>query len=1261
MAVTTVPVSEHPSKSLVNDIRRAREFYRYLEPQDVIPKQYKPSTGGFAEHRDESPDLSTSLSPYCQLVALRCNVRKAMLSFIDRDTMFVLAEAYRATSQTSDPSEFGFQEDPILSSCSSMSSKDRVCEMTIRVNPSNETGEIPMYQISDMSASRFSSVPVVCGPPYYRFYAGTPITTKAGINIGSLSVMDTVPREGLTIPEQQFLGQTAAQIMAYLETNRQAIDGRRSIRMAKSIEAFVAGKRSLREHTDSHIKPITTAGQPSSNGVRRDSYNEKWPENITSPGNIQSRTGRDMAEESSSDELESPDEPESPSVDDEMQSRSHTTTFARAANVLREAFWEPGEEGGIFFVQTGGDLGRRSSERDYTRSKSFSNSLPMKDNGLGSASSNSDQLATVLASSTNEAPHLEKGSSSASACLITENTLQDLTKRYPGGSLWSFDDWTNSSSSEGESGDSQPRRIKPTSKRSKRERAELMAAFPGARQLLFAPIWDPNLGSFARSLFVTTTLEIRSMSATTNLSFVHSFCSTLMAECSRLEAMVAAKQKDDFVGTISHEMRSPLHGILASVEFLSDTELDSFQRSLIDTVGSCGNTLLDTIGHVLDYSKINSFQKHWQSSNKRVSHKSPRKHHLGPDNASKHFSSGAPPLLQLFGVTNVSIVLEEVVEGLILGQTYSYDIDITDVSRQARGRGGVGSNVPNGDRKKHLEFVIDIQQADWAFLTQPGAIRRIMQNLVGNALKYCSQGHIIVSLELKDTREPEDQSMIFRVADTGCGMSSSFLSRRLFTPFCQEDSLAPGTGLGLSIVHSIVTMLGGTVDVQSEVGKGTVVEVRLPLKRPMPGQQSTSAAPHSGSTIASTASTIDDPATVLQEMSGDITVALYKPDGQHRQNNFAEVLSKYVQGWLNLKLVEQHADIVLVDEEDIGHLFEQVAVDPPTWAAVLVLCSVETRYSAVYISQLQGQLHGIVELIVKPFGPNRMAKSVLAVLERTAATTQTSLAVPDLDTIEEQITPTMLQADPSSDAIVDQLHEMDLNGPGESDSAQVVQATETFAASQTSQHAQKALHGSSEGLEQNSKDSNSFPFPDQHPPHEPETGIVQETRAPHIPAVHHSQSANGAMDLAVSNGQQDGEFSPHILVVDDNVINLKLLETYLKAKRKYTNIESADDGQKAVDAVTTTNRPFDIIFMDISMPVMNGFEATRAIRDFERQEPNTNGVMIIALTGLASGRDQAEGFEAGCDLYMTKPVSFKEVGKLLDNWEMHEHLEEHVT
>lgn len=70
---------------------------------------------------------------------------------------------------------------------------------------------------------------------------------------------------------------------------------------------------------------------------------------------------------------------------------------------------------------------------------------------------------------------------------------------------------------------------------------------------------------------------------------------------------------------------------------------------------------------------------------------------------------------------------------------------------------------------------------------------------------------------------------------------------------------------------------------------------------------------------------------------------------------------------------------------------------------------------------------------------------------------------------------------------------------------------------------------------------------------------------------------------------------------------------------------------------------------------MNGFEATRQIRELEsartRRPASSPPALIIALTGLASGQDQADAFANGIDLFMTKPVAFKEVGRLLDNWE----------
>src|SRR5205085_71385 len=115
--------------------------------------------------------------------------------------------------------------------------------------------------------------------------------------------------------------------------------------------------------------------------------------------------------------------------------------------------------------------------------------------------------------------------------------------------------------------------------------------------------------------------------------------------------------------------------------------------------------------------------------------------------------------------------------------------------------------------------------------------------------------------------------------------------------------------------------------------------------------------------------------------------------------------------------------------------------------------------------------------------------------------------------------------------------------------------------------------------------------------------------------------------------------------------------------RKYTAVTNAEDGLQAVNSYQhllhqSPPEPPDIILMDISMPIMNGFEATRRIREIEREYreqlppmQTPPSCLIIALTGLASGRDQSEAFTSGVDLYITKPVSFAEVSRLLDNWE----------
>jgi hypothetical protein len=127
-----------------------------------------------------------------------------------------------------------------------------------------------------------------------------------------------------------------------------------------------------------------------------------------------------------------------------------------------------------------------------------------------------------------------------------------------------------------------------------------------------------------------------------------------------------------------------------------------------------------------------------------------------------------------------------------------------------------------------VSVVLDIEKRDsWVTPMTPGSWTRVLTNIVGNALKYTPSGLITVKLSSSENRTSGLTSVILSVEDTGIGMSSEFISNDLFVPFRQADSHSAGTGLGLSIVKQVVKEFKGTLNVDSEVGKGSRVSVRF--------------------------------------------------------------------------------------------------------------------------------------------------------------------------------------------------------------------------------------------------------------------------------------------------------------------------------------------------------------------------------------------------------------------------------------------------
>jgi CheY-like chemotaxis protein len=138
--------------------------------------------------------------------------------------------------------------------------------------------------------------------------------------------------------------------------------------------------------------------------------------------------------------------------------------------------------------------------------------------------------------------------------------------------------------------------------------------------------------------------------------------------------------------------------------------------------------------------------------------------------------------------------------------------------------------------------------------------------------------------------------------------------------------------------------------------------------------------------------------------------------------------------------------------------------------------------------------------------------------------------------------------------------------------------------------------------------------------------------------------ANNLQNIQVSpNGSIP---RPRILLVEDNAINLALLEKIV-ARTKPEILDTATNGQEAVNSVRAMSRGYQYIFMDISMPIMDGFEATQIIRSIERTRQAQIPAKIIALTGLGSDEHIARAYEAGVNLFLTKPISFKEILRLL--------------
>lgn len=624
---------------------------------------------------------------------------------------------------------------------------------------------------------------------------------------------------------------------------------------------------------------------------------------------------------------------------------------------------------------------------------------------------------------------------------------------------------------------------------------------------------------------------------------------------------------------------------MAAAEFLNSTHLNEFQESLLETVNACGRTLLDTMNQVLDFSKVVSLERTWRSLKRK---KESPLDFKGTEKLAYH--------LDTYVATDIAILAEEVVEGICLGHAYG---------QSSTASADLPVLMPHHPKlqsmRSNVEVVIDVSFRDWIYRTQPGALRRIIMNLFGNAMKYTDSGRVTLSLaassqsEGRSRRQGLEDLVTLTVTDTGKGISEEFLRGKLYTPFAQEDPLAVGTGLGLSIVRSLVKALNGTIRIRSRPGEGTVVHVSLPLARPV-GTESPATEP-SGQLIQQREMLTQT--LLLREGYPGRKAAIWNinPADGTEHSKWSEI-ARYLTDWYDIEIVpwtsEAHIDIVLMDETDIPKF---IATEPSAkLPALLVLCHKSVDYSGARSEWLP--LASSVNIIRRPCGPHKLAQSVMKCLTQgqSRSATPASVKQPMSLPIRTSSLPSTV-ASPMASA------------------ADAISAPEPELAETRSVSMQ-----------------------------------VSSTHEPSIINALPEEIIEASMPGSMPEGAIPATRLARVLVVDDNRINLNLMMTFLK-KRQLVELHGVENGKLAVEAVERLQSGYDIIFMDMSMPVMNGFEATRAIRSLERESDGRKPAIIIALTGLSSSRDESDALASGVDLFLTKPVSFREVARLLSEWE----------
>ncbi|KAJ4985938.1 hsp90-like protein [Stagonosporopsis vannaccii] len=1200
-----MPVLSWPEAARERDLQR---YYRpWLDAQSLVDSAVGIGETGLnqAGYRPEA-SRDKSLTAFAQLAAFRLDVRRCMVSLIDSHRQYILAEATKTVSLFEAQAER--PEDDVWLGNAVLNKTDAVCYHTFSstYTARDQNGDAVTAEcmvVPDCRLDpRFADRDYVKSEPGVRFYAGVPIVTKAGHRIGVYAVSDERPRQGLSAADMRFMQDVAAAVMEHLELAKDSDDRVKGERMVRGLQQFIE-RSSVADMRDEAGPRMSTMERQTEN-ARLQTLEEDEASGTVTPSTATKHAQRKAHAESDTARI-----------------------FHRAARIMRQSTMA---DGVVFFDTSAAGIkgGLYDDSSSLTDSdESVTNNTTDFDTADSTATARRRRRAKV----TFDTEHSEGKSSNpeadSKACPVAglslrqgvatiaqkdfafnEAAMERYIHRYPYGKFFNYNEdgaGINSSDEKSERSETDQSDRTATSpngpprRRKRRERfipTEFLKVLPNVRTLIFLPLWDPSSERWVAGGFIWTTQAGRLMSPENELPYLQAFGNSITSEVARLSAQKADRAKTTFIASISHELRSPLHGILGSVEFLRDTVASAYQESLVSSIETCGKTLLDTIDHVLDHAKINKLRN--TGARKR----------RGAEGRTKRLPSDN----SILGVTadfDLAQLVEEVCDTVCAGHTFRQVHRInavaTDVDTEKCGVSGVTSEenptvndgrvVVGKDNGSVIVSLIVAPYVSWAVRSQPGALRRIVMNLLGNALKYTDTGFVAISL-VQSGNTPQHVNLSLTIEDSGRGMSSDFQKTKLFSPFSQEDPFASGTGLGLSIVKQIVESLRGDINVKSTPKVGTQIQVTLQL--PV-GQSDSAKLNH-------------NLLTAPEALKGASVSILCECDsiGGQRGKKVKESMQNACQGFnmdildiYDPKLSSKRVDFLLTDTPSLDRLLQESSSSWVNETPLTVVCvCTDTAEKTALEKRLGRQIDALgwtAEVLTQPCGPRKLARALLQCQKRA-----------DKANRDRQITRSMTALG---------LHDHHTLAPPGA-------LTEDQRSISDSVTVQSPLEDSTVTL-----------FGSPSPP----------------PVLPFSSTLTPPQSVTPSSpgpGEANEYFNPRVLLVDDNAINLKLLVVFAKRQKlRYceamNGLEAFETYKSEATSTAPATRPFDFILMDISMPIMDGLASTRNIRKFEK-ERNLPRSHIVALTGLASAQDQQDAQDAGVDMYLVKPVKFADIKRI---------------